>query len=194
VFAGGEDGAQEFAAVDIYDSGTGLWSTASLSQPRIVPAATAVDGRALFAGGHTAGGFPSDVVDLFEPLGDNYCLAETNSTGAPAVMVAGGSPSIADDDLTLTAAPVPNQPFLYYHGPSAVELPFGDGYRCVGSPVTRISPPGVASGNVAQRVVDLDAAGITAPGTLYFQCWYRDPAASGAGFNTSDAIEIEFVP
>jgi hypothetical protein len=37
--------------VDLYDSGTGLWSTAQLSQARSGPAATSVGTVAIFAGG-----------------------------------------------------------------------------------------------------------------------------------------------
>ena len=41
---------------------------------------------------------------------------------------------------------------------------------------------------------DLLAAGITAPGPRGFQCYFRDVATGGAGFDSSDALEITFVP
>jgi len=41
--------------------------------------------------------------------------------------------------------------------------------------------------------VDLTGGGFL-PGTRYFQCWYLDPAAGGAGFNLSDGLEVEFAP
>ena len=39
--------------VDLYDSGTGLWSTAQLSQARLKLSATSVGKVAIFAGGET---------------------------------------------------------------------------------------------------------------------------------------------
>ncbi len=39
--------------VDLYDSGTGRWSTAQLSQARSGPAATSVGTVAIFAGGRS---------------------------------------------------------------------------------------------------------------------------------------------
>ena len=38
--------------VDLYDSGTGRWSTAQLSQARSWPSATSVGTVAIFAGGY----------------------------------------------------------------------------------------------------------------------------------------------
>lgn len=89
---------------------------------------------------------------------------------------------------------MPDKPFLFMYAPSQAQIPFGDGYLCVSGGITRIQPAGVASGGVAQRTVDLPTGGITAPGTLYFQCWFRDPGAGGSGFNTSDALGITFLP
>ncbi len=55
-------------------------------------------------------------------------------------------------------------------------------------------PPQSAAGNVASRVIDLPTSGITNPGTHNFQCWFRDPAAGGTGFNLSDGVSATFVP
>ncbi len=89
---------------------------------------------------------------------------------------------------------MPNAPFLYFHGSTQTEAPFGNGLRCVGGNVVRIGPVGVASGGVAQATIDLPSAGITSAGVRDFQCWYRNPAGGGAGFNLSDALEITCVP
>ncbi|MDP6368754.1 MAG: hypothetical protein QF615_04030, partial [Planctomycetota bacterium] len=40
-------------------------------------------------------------------LGTNYCTAAPNSTGVGAVMYAGGSQDVDDNNLTLTAGLVP---------------------------------------------------------------------------------------
>ena len=124
---------------------------------------------------------------------ENYCSVNANSTGGPALMSASGSNSISANSLTITAAPVPNQFFIFFFGPNQTEVPFGNGYLCVTGGLTRILPPMMASGNTATRLLDLIALGIT-PGTQQFQCWFRDPAGGGAAFNTSDAISISFVP
>jgi len=127
-------------------------------------------------------------------LGDNYCVANPNSTGFPALISASGSASIADNDVTLRSSPVPNQPFIFFFGPNQIQVPFGNGFLCTGGGLTRILPPGLASGQIAIRAVDLPSVGITVAGAKNFQCWYRDPAAGGAFFNTSDGLHVIFVP
>ena len=125
--------------------------------------------------------------------GENYCSVNANSTGSPAIMSAEGDASVGANDLTLHAQPVPDQPGLFFFGPSQIEVPFGNGFLCVGGGQIRILPPAVANGGIATRQVDLPTFGI-GPGTLHFQYWMRDPAAGGAGFNTSDGLTITFLP
>jgi len=49
-------------------------------------------------------------------------------------LAACGSASVASDDLVLTASQLPaDQPGIFFMGGSAIELPFGDGKRCVGA-------------------------------------------------------------
>ncbi len=127
------------------------------------------------------------------PADGNYCSSLPNSTGQAAVMSQNGSTSIAVNNFELVAQPVPDTPFLFFYGPLQISLPFGDGIRCVGGPLTRITPATNASGNRATRIVDLAAQGF-APGEVNFQCWFRDVAAGGAGFNTSDGYHVTFVP
>jgi hypothetical protein len=134
---------------------------------------------------------------IYEPpgscAGTNYCLVNPNSTGNAAIISYSGSCSIAFNDFTLTAQPVPNQSFLFFFGPNQIQLPFGNGFLCVGGGLTRINPPMFASGNVATRSIDLVGLGL-APGTKNFQCWFRDPMGGGAAYNTSDAIQITLIP
>lgn len=126
-------------------------------------------------------------------VGSVYCSSNLNSTGGQAAISASGSHLISDNNLTLRAQPVPNQTFLFFHGPNQVDTPFGNGRMCVGGGITRINPPGIASGNVAERAVDLSALGL-APGTHTFQCWFRDTAAGGSSFNTSNAVSVNLLP
>src|SRR5205823_4849028 len=55
------------ATVDIYDTQTGTWSIALLSQPRSSLAAATVGTKILFAGGvNPYDATPSNVVDIFD--------------------------------------------------------------------------------------------------------------------------------
>ena len=142
---------------------------------------------------HNANGVPDDC----ETLGTMYCAANTNSTGAPADAWAIGSASAAAGNLTLGAAPIPDQRSIFYHGPEAIQAPFGNGFRCVGGTVRRGSLlPAMGQTTVytydrSSAARDLSAFLGT---TRNFQCWYRAPMAGGARFNTSKAVSIEVLP
>lgn len=144
------------------------------------------------------------VSDQVDPLGlgvpcklacdfEAYCSFAPNSTGGSARIYALGSPKIAANNLTLRATPVPNEFYLFLYGSGTTQTPFGNGYLCVTGTITRLPPAQQASGQMAQLELDLPALGIT-PGELQFQCWFRDPSAGGAKFNTSEAMSVFFVP
>jgi len=124
--------------------------------------------------------------------GASYCLANPTSRGAPARMCSCGSTSIAANRLRISAAPVPLQTYLFFHSDTRIQVPFGDGFLCIGGSITRLNPPELVRGYVAGRKVDLPS--IAVPGTYYFQCWFRDVDAGGAGFNLSDGLEVTLVP
>ena len=130
--------------------------------------------------------------------GANYCTGTVNSTGSGASMSASGSSSVSANDLVLFAALVPDQPGLFFYGPDQVQIPFGNGFRCVGGTVGRLDVHNAVANTLSH---DLDvtqppnaATTITAGTSWNFQCWYRDPAAGGASFNLSDGLEITFQP
>jgi len=124
----------------------------------------------------------------------SYCSSTTNSSGCAATIDALGSSNLIVDEFELVADCVPDGPFMFFHGPARQQAPFGDGSLCIGGSLVRILPAGFASGGTAQAVIDLASVGITSPGVHCFQCFFRDPAAGGSGFNLSDAIEVTFVP
>jgi hypothetical protein len=133
------------------------------------------------------------------PIGTNYCTATNNSTGNPASIFALGSTTVADNDFTLGAENLPvGTPGLFFFGPNQVQLPFGEGFRCVGGSVQRLQRPitGAADGSVL-RPVDFftsPAVGFLTPGTTTkFQYWYRDPSGGSAGFNLSDGLSVSFL-
>jgi hypothetical protein len=152
---------------------------------------------------------------------DEYCTCEPaaapcgndeagagcgNSTGAGAHLYFTGTHGVAADDLVLHAEGLPPQRFgLFYMGGGPTLLPFGDGLRCVGERGTglfRFQPgssgpagvlmlgPGVAAYTCAQ----FPPTGCIVAGSSWnFQCWYRDPSGPcGAGFNTSNGLEVHF--
>jgi hypothetical protein len=125
-----------------------------------------------------------------------YCTSDANSTGAPAQMSFRGSVSVAADNLVLRAAPVPDQTGLFFYGAQRARLPLGNGTRCVGGRLFRL-PPSAAVGGELLHTLDLEALGSgvggISPGSVWnFQAWFRDPAAGGAGFDTSDGLALRF--
>lgn len=132
-------------------------------------------------------------------IGSSYCIGALNSTGLGAAMLVQGSAAVADNDVKLVAMHLPsNQPGIFLFGPNQTQLPFGDGYRCVGAPVFRVQPPMVPDPlGTVQRMLDLQlppAAGWIVPGsTQNFQFWYRDPGGpGGTTFNLSDGYQVSF--
>jgi len=136
---------------------------------------------------------------LFGPEIVNYCTSSPNSSGGAAVMSVGGTADVAINDLVLTAGPAPaGQPGLFYYGEGEVQLPFGNGFRCVtGSQIHRLFPIAfVDLTGVMSYSLDLAAAptnAVIAPGSTWkFQAWFRDPAGGAAGFDLSDGLSIRF--
>jgi alpha-tubulin suppressor-like RCC1 family protein len=123
-----------------------------------------------------------------------YCSSTVNSTGNAATIHALGSSSLASNDLVLSAVGVPDGAFMFIRGDARAQSPLGNGALCVGGGIHRMHVPGQASNGLAQVIVDLAGTGITVPGVQTFQCWFRDVPGGGAGANTSDGVEITFVP
>ena len=131
-------------------------------------------------------------------IGTNYCVSTLNSTGAGAVIAATGTSSVAANDVVLAAEPVPDQPGIFFYGPTQVQQPFGNGFRCVGGTVGRLAVElGVANRitHALDNTQPPNASTVIAAGSTWnFQAWYRDPAAGGASFNLSDGLELTFTP
>ncbi|MFT4540032.1 MAG: hypothetical protein ACI835_002481 [Planctomycetota bacterium] len=129
-------------------------------------------------------------------LGSSYCTGAANSVDpSGSSITAVGSTSIAATALELIADNAPSQPAIFYYGPNQLNLPFGNGVRCVGGSVNRL-PVEFGSGGEIRHLVDVpaNAANFGSMASVNFQCWYRDPAGGGASFNLSDGVEIAFQP
>ena len=146
------------------------------------------------AGGATCNGF--QLIKEEESLGQSFCVAGANSVSPEGSrMQATGSSSLADADLRLLADNAPDQPGVFYFGANQISQPFGDGFRCVSGSTNRLGVI-LGMGGQFEFTVDFGSTGaeLAALGTVNFQCWYRDPAAGGSGFNLSDGLEIVFLP
>ena len=144
--------------------------------------------------------WPFDPSASCMPQVASYCVSAPNSVGAGALIGQAGSTSVSANDFTLLATGLPpHQPAIFYYGDAAVAQPFGNGVRCVGGSTFRLPPVQASAVGDAAHALDFtqppaDAGpGAIGGGTLWrFQCWYRDPAAGGAGFNLSDGLEVTF--
>ena len=125
-----------------------------------------------------------------------YCTSSPNSAGAGALIDWSGSTSIAANDGFLHASdlPVPTAG-IFLFGSMRDQVPFGNGVLCVGGTLKRLDPVQSDAGGRVSFHLDHSSLppGTIVPGdTRYFQLWYRDVPAGGAGFNTSDALEVFF--
>lgn len=143
------------------------------------------------------------IIDI-SPAVTSYCEAGINSTGAGTRLTTSGCAKISVNSFSLRAEPAPPmQPGLFYYGPNALQVAFGDGFRCVGGNVYRLypfaqsGPEGVFTWDVDVTHSPGGMAGggqIDAGVTWHFQVWFRDPDTVGSGFNLSDAIAVTFAP
>jgi len=164
----------------------------------------------LFVGGNLWDvlGSPTDFMAWWKPDCDVelYCVTSPNSVGAGALITTEGSTSVCASDFSLSVSGAPKNILgSFYYGPQQEQLPFGNGWRCVGGGTTgifRLLPvSSTGSGGSASRTLDFTKAPVGAgPGQISagsswcFQFWYRDPAGGGSGFNLSDAVQVTFVP
>lgn len=134
------------------------------------------------------------------PTPANFCVGALNSNGSAGQMDWSGSPRVALNSFVLRSHFLPaNKTCLYFYGPNQVaQVPFGNGWRCIGSPIYRL--PTTTSDFFGDVVYSLNlnslppGGGISAGSVMKFQCWYRDPAAGGAGYNSTDGLSVTFCP
>ena len=136
----------------------------------------------------------SIVADRGCSAGQSYCTTSPNSAGAGALLLISGTGSLFANDMAATVVGLPgSQPGLLYFGTQAAAAPFGDGTRCAGGTLVRL-PPAFPTSGFLTIPLDVQALGIPAGTSRYFQFWYRDPAAGNSGFNLSDAFEMNLCP
>jgi hypothetical protein len=155
-------------------------------------------GELIVCGGETVQGTISDETwrCLLDPSDVTfYCKGLPNSVGSGARIGYTGTTSIAANDFTLTVSSAPTQQFgLFYHGPTQIEVPFGEGLRCVGGGPFRFNVVKTDLDGNASYWVDLTVHSFPPGSQENFQFWYRDPSGGPNGFNFSDALEATFKP
>lgn len=125
-----------------------------------------------------------------------------NSTEQSATLLSEGSPAVAQDTLTFTAAHMPPGTVASLHQSTTQPGPvvFGDGLRCTGGATVRLgrhaSPTGVTSWP-QPGTPGLSVMGLIAPGeTRYYQVVYRNAAdyCTPAAFNLTDTQRVVWSP
>jgi hypothetical protein len=183
------------AQATILSSGIGPWRAI---QPNVGAAGT----DTLVFHVTTAAGTSADatIVLVYDCATERYCKTAPNSAGPGAIIATTGTTSIAANDFGLEASGMPaNQFGLFYYGKNPIELPFGNGFRCIGGAIARFPIQMTdAFGYAYQTIDNEDPPSQNLPfeaGTsLCFQFWYRDPQGGGAAFNLSDAVRVTFCP
>jgi len=191
-FGPGDDGAYVFK----WDEGVACNSSTTFSLIMAGSVSAAPTSFLLKAAGNC------DVAQILGPdCGSNpfnYCEGGVNSTGMTGSLDYSGSISISENDFHLTASGLPpNRPGFFFYGTKRIQVPFGNGFRCIGGNVVRYRKIGTeVTGDVAVHL-DFTRPPLTniVPGiAYYFQLYFRDRTAGGAGFNTTDAICAVFAP
>jgi hypothetical protein len=130
---------------------------------------------------------------------ETVCVTTPNSAGSGARMDHGGSNGVGANDLVLYTFGCPAEKLGFYiFGSARMQLPLGNGIRCVASPFQRFPPLVTNVLGDAEFAVDLSnlpGSQIVQPGSVrYFQLYFRDPQGGGAGTDLSDALRVKFCP
>ncbi len=132
----------------------------------------------------------------------NGCPNSLNPAGAS--LTAAGVPSLLVDTVVLQSSGTPGGFALFFQGTAQAGIggagtAFGDGKRCATGTVTRLGLKAI-SGGLARYPGTGDApvsvvGNVLAPTTLYYQCWYRNPASfcTPEGFNLTNGLTIVWV-
>jgi hypothetical protein len=113
-------------------------------------------------------------------------------------LIGSGLPSVSSDNVILAGSSMPTSSALYFQGTTTVSAAFGDGLRCVGGSVIRLSTkfndangassyPGPGDAPISLRGL-IPLVG----GTRYYQAWYRNAASfcTASTFNLTNGLEI----
>ncbi|MFT5733648.1 MAG: hypothetical protein ACJA2W_001696 [Planctomycetota bacterium] len=139
-------------------------------------------------------------------IGDAYCTTVANSTGVSGELVAIGSSTVANNDLTLVASQLPNNAFGFFivsqtqgfsanPGGSAGNICLaGSVGRSVGGVIANTGMTGgfSAAADLAAMPQPNGPVAVMAGETWNFQGWHRDSVAGMATSNFTNGLEITF--
>jgi hypothetical protein len=135
------------------------------------------------------------------PPATSFCTSAPNSENASGATITYlGTTLVSNNDLDLFAygAPVEKTCLFFYGANQISPVVFGNGYRCIGTPIYRLPPTVTSIFGDAEFGVNLNslpANGQISAGQVWnFQLWYRDPSAGGAAFNASNGLSLTFCP
>lgn len=126
------------------------------------------------------------------------CANSFDSGGAALGAI--GSCSVASDDMSLSGSSIPPwQPGLFFQAIQPVNggngNPFGAGLLCANGTILRLEIAFADAAGDMLSTVDLASTGSVLSGqTVYYQLWYRDPAAGGSGFNLTNGLAVTWGP
>ncbi|MEM8713038.1 MAG: hypothetical protein AAGG01_18985 [Planctomycetota bacterium] len=140
-------------------------------------------------------------------FGSSYCSANPNSTGAPGMLTATGTPIASANDVTLSASGLPVSAFTFFivsRTQGFAPNPGGSaGNLCLSGSIGRYVGSGQIRQADASGVVSLaiDLASIPQPNgpvaasageNWSFQAWHRDSGATGPTSNFTSGLSILF--
>lgn len=130
---------------------------------------------------------------------DNHAAAGrgcVNVSGAGAKLTATGDPNVNHDSLALHVEGLPpSSPGVLFSGDSVWQpTTFGNGLRCVGGTVRRLSVGFSDGAGQLQSMGNLSGAGgVVAGDVRYYQFWYRDVVGPcAAAFNATGACRVQW--
>ncbi len=184
----------EMAVCKVRADGTSAWTVTTTGSNSSGLALGNQVGSVFVTGGDTA-----RLVENLPEIGTSYCVGAPNSAGPGASITAYGSTVVANNNVLLAAQGIPpNLAGLFIFAPQQAQVPFGDGFLCLGGTVIRVLPIKAATPQgTIQLALNLQAppfSGVIVPGSTHnFQSWYRDPQGPGnSTFNLSDARQVVF--
>ncbi len=137
--------------------------------------------------------------------GSGFCSGQPNSTGAASTIASTGSLEVANNDLTLHCAALPQNAFGYFLVSTTSQATFfpggSSGTLCLGGAIGRYAGSILTTGATGAVSMPVDLTALPSPNgsvaaqpddTWFFQFWHRDTSPSGVTSNFSPGLQVHF--